>query len=219
MTVDVLISDIEDVSIYDGVIILRGWSEDDLAYRDLLDSSDALDLISVAVDLGIPVCAGCGGVRVLARAGVLDGIHVQGQARFKDEYEAAGAIWVGNKIPPVIDGNIITTTRGMYYSYENAQALALLIESKSYIASIENDYHNEINDNYILNCDSDIGNGRVNVFGTSQADGGRSVCRDDNGDNVIVGYTYTELNNSDIFVIKTSSNGDVIWSKTFGSIN
>jgi putative intracellular protease/amidase len=104
--VDILVSDITDVTQYDVVAIMPGNS-----HAQILQSPDVLALVNQAANEGLLVMACCGGVRVLAAANVLNGIHVTGKSQFLQEYLDAGAIWVGEPAPPIRDKNILTSVR------------------------------------------------------------------------------------------------------------
>jgi len=133
--VDIVISEINDITQYDCVAIApMSWQYDPPnACIDLLNSQVALDLISTANDSGLVIWATCAGVRVLAAADVINGKNVQGQPGpgniYLNEYLAAGANYLGSKLPPVIDGNIVTTTRGQYYMVQNNEAIMTALEN------------------------------------------------------------------------------------------
>ncbi len=131
ITVDILVSDIEDISEYDVLAIMPSTMYAGNPFNDLLNSPEALSLISSAVDAGLVVYAHCAGPRVLAAADVLDGIEMTGKSQFQAEYEAAGATFLGEGIPPVIDGNIVTSTRGMYFHVQICEAIATALEDGS----------------------------------------------------------------------------------------
>lgn len=118
LPVDILIPEIVDIAEYDCVSIMPGES-----HSLLLASQEALDLIRSAVDAGLIVSAWCKAVRVLAAADVIDGKHVTGDAEYQAEYEAAGAIF-HELVPPIIDGNIVTSVRSQYYRTEMCVAIA-----------------------------------------------------------------------------------------------
>lgn len=48
-------------------------------------------------------------------AGILDGVTITGNNSYSAEYSAAGADFLGAGIPPVVVGNIVTSTRSNYY--------------------------------------------------------------------------------------------------------
>ena len=117
-TVDILLTDIADITEYDAISILPGDG------HDLLRTNQtSLDLINSAVDEGLIVSAWCRGVRVLAAADVIDGKNVTGNANYESEYEAAGATF-NELVPPIIDGNLVTGVRSRYYREEMCEAIA-----------------------------------------------------------------------------------------------
>jgi putative intracellular protease/amidase len=123
ITVDTLLSEISRITDFDIVAIgPASWRAGD-AYRDILNSSHVLQLIKSAADSGLVVWTLCGGVRVLAAADVIRGKNVLGAAVYKSEYENAGATYVGDDHPPVIDGNIVTCVRDQYYHVQNCEAM------------------------------------------------------------------------------------------------
>ncbi|MBD3166100.1 hypothetical protein GF324_05860 [bacterium] len=129
LAVDVVIDSIEDVTQYDAVLISSAYRHSGNPYGDLLNNPAALQLLVDANSSGLVVGATCSGVRVLAAADILDGVHITGRAQYEQEYLDAGAIFLGESLPPVIDGTIVTTTKGMWYCINNCEAAADAIEA------------------------------------------------------------------------------------------
>jgi putative intracellular protease/amidase len=121
LTVDILLTEISDVTQFDAISIMPGDSHDLL--RTNLTS---LNLINDAVSEDLVVSAWCRGVRVLAAADVIDGKNITGNADYEVEYEAAGATF-NELVPPIVDGNIVTGVRSRYYRDEMCQAIATAI--------------------------------------------------------------------------------------------
>lgn len=113
--VDTLITEITDLSGYDCVAIMQSSAYNGTSHDDLLASPEALALVEQAVTDSLLLVATCGGVRVLAAADVIDGVTVTGYAAYSQEYIDAGAIWVGDGVPPILDGRILTSSAGRYY--------------------------------------------------------------------------------------------------------
>ncbi len=114
--VDVLIPDVSDVTEYDVLLIStsRGWAPD--PYRGIMDSPAAMALVTQAAGSNMLLAALCAGVRVLAAADVIDGVQVTGRSNFEQEYVDAGAIYLGDDVPPVLDGNVLTSVRNQLTS-------------------------------------------------------------------------------------------------------
>ncbi|HPI38221.1 MAG TPA: DJ-1/PfpI family protein [Ignavibacteriaceae bacterium] len=133
--VDVIITEIGDISQYDCIVISSmSWSANPpAAYNDLLNSIDLINLLKTANSQHIVIAATCAGTRVLAAANIINGKKVTGKAGpnnyYINEYLQAGAIFVGENIPPVVDGNIVTTSRGQYYMKQNSEALMIAIQN------------------------------------------------------------------------------------------
>ncbi len=122
LDVDVLISDISDVTEYDILSIMPGSSHENLRVN-----STALSLIQNAVSQNLIVSAWCRAVRVLAAADVINGRNVTGHADYQAEYEAAGATFF-ELVPPVTDGNIITSVRSRFYREEMCYTIAAAVD-------------------------------------------------------------------------------------------
>jgi putative intracellular protease/amidase len=127
--VDIHVLEVTDISEYDILALMPASHFSGNPHADLLASPETLSLIAEAADSGLIIYAHCAGPRVLAAAGVLDGVHITGRPEYQAEYLAGGAIYLGSNILPVIDGNIVTSTRGLYYHEENCQAIATALEN------------------------------------------------------------------------------------------
>ena len=121
LDVDILLTEITDVTEYDILTIMPGNSHDALRTNET-----ALDLIRSAVNQDLIVTAWCRAVRVLAAADVINGKNVTGRADYQAEYEAAGATFF-ELVPPITDGNIITSVRSTYYREETCNAIAAAV--------------------------------------------------------------------------------------------
>jgi hypothetical protein len=215
MSVDILIGDIDDISSYDVLAIMPATRRSGDAYGDLLDNVDALDLISSAKNNGLIIWATCAGVRVLAAADVLDGVKVTGSIQFKSEYDAAGALYLGEKIPPVIDQKIVTCMRDQYWNKENIEAIATALEHSNVVSK---NCFDGIEKNDVL-CSSPSGDMWTKSYGGISADGGRSVIIAEDEGYVVVGYTFSSaVGESDMYVVCIDEHGDILWSNTYGGL-
>lgn len=218
---DVRPEDITNIMDYDCLIIapsMGNAAPDPNSNSDVIESKEALMLVKRAAYFNVPLWATCAGVRVLAAADVVRDKFIVGSPRFRSEYIAAGANYVGrpqNDNPPTIDGNIITCARGQYYNYANVMAIATVIEGNQMRGQPR------ISETgYIVSNDVDFGQDEVvwaKSFGGPGADGGRAVCRTPEGGYLIAGYTFEPGNgDADMLVVKVDKNGDILWSRRFG---
>jgi putative intracellular protease/amidase len=127
MTVDLLVTDVTELWQYDCLVIMPANKAD--SHLQLLNSPEALALVQEAVADTLLVASCCGGSRVLAAAGVIDGVEITGAPEFLQEYLDAGAIWAGEDVPPVLDGNILTSRRNQYYSVNLVETMRTAIDS------------------------------------------------------------------------------------------
>ncbi len=127
LEMDILLDDIDDISPYDCVAIWssRWWVNN--PYSDLIGSAAAMNVLQQANQQGKIIWATCAGGIVLAAADIINGKRIQGQPGNSNEfitiYEEAGAIYAGFGLAPVIDGNIVTTTRGQFLWETNNEAI------------------------------------------------------------------------------------------------
>jgi len=134
ITVDYLPSEIDDISEFDCLAIVSSERSQPSPCSDITGSQDALNLIANAVNEGLAVGVFCISVRALAAADVLEGVNVQGPPEVQAEVVAAGGIYVGTQLPPVISGNIISCTRGQYFNVQNCEAFARVLDSTRELA-------------------------------------------------------------------------------------
>ena len=212
--VDLVIDDIVDISSFDAIVIMpMNWRSVPKPYGDLMDSGHFLQLLREARSSNKVIWASCAGVRVLAEAGVIDGVKVSGNANFSQEYINAGATFLGSEIMPVLDQNIITSTRGMYYMQENIEVIATALE-KTGMDFASDQTGGELID--IIHDDLEIA-AWSHQFSDEGSIGIRDLCRTSDGGFLSVGYTWAvKGNNSDILVIKTDYSGSREWSKSYG---
>ncbi len=218
MHVDTLIQAITDPNEYDAVAVMPvTWRYQANPYGDLINNSAAMTTLSGSVTAEIPFWLTCVGPRILAFAQLLQGVQIQGQpgnqGEFLAEYLAAGAIYLGSELPPVTDGNIITTTRGQYYQVENCRAitsaLACIAGTGSPVFSIITSQSNEL---------SISGNAVWSMaYGGPLADGVLDLCRTQEDEFVAAGFTYSYgEGRSDIYSFSTDEYGELLWSVCWG---
>ena len=215
LNVDILISEITDITKYQALCIISStkWTSTPPC-NDILQSQEALDIITSASENGLVIGAWCSAVRVLAAADIIDGKNVTGAQEYKNEYISAGARYLGSGIYPVIDGNIVTATNGQSWGLEACEAIATAIDRCH--PSISEGYNKtnscDIKERIIVNNDN-----WLKTIGTTSSDGGRSVFGTNDGGYIIVGYTYINgPYDVDILLVKTDSEGNVEWNKTIG---
>jgi putative intracellular protease/amidase len=98
-------------------------------HSQLLESPEAIALVHAAAADSLLVVGFCTGVRVLAAADVISGKQVTGNATYMQEYLDAGAVWAGEPVPPVLDGNILTCTRNQTNAQRVCEIMRTAIDS------------------------------------------------------------------------------------------
>jgi hypothetical protein len=212
-TVDLLYDEVGDVGPYDVVVLMPGSQAAYPPYGDVLESEAALGLIAQAAKGGKIVYSACLGANVLAAAGILDDVTITGPRNCEEPVEEAGGSYAGNRIPPIIDGNIVTSTRALYYHENNTSAIAIALE-------------NTAPDGVALAADvADIESVPValedvtwaSAVGGTGADGARAVAATMDGGLVAVGYTFSYgEGHSDMIAVKFDAGGVIDWARTFG---
>ncbi|NHJ38738.1 MAG: DJ-1/PfpI family protein [Asgard group archaeon] len=122
LDVDLLFSEISDITSYHCVNIMPGSS-----HVNLMSNLDGiLDVIKTASDAGVVISAWCRAVRVLAAADGIDGKNITGNEDYASEYIAAGATFYSN-YPPIICDNIVTMTGTQAYMTDMLKAMTQAI--------------------------------------------------------------------------------------------
>ena len=216
---DVLVSDIKDINEYGCLAIMTAsgeYTQVPDSFDDIRKSPEALNLISEALNKNLAVSAFCSGVRVLAAADVVRGKKVIGGARFKDEYEAAGARYLGKDFPPQVEENLITGARDLYYSFINSQAIMTVYEKyKGKTGNKDITEKDIIFENNAGYSDTDII--WQKTYGGFASEGAREVIETNDAGFLITGYTFSEgSGDADMLVIKTDPQGKTEWTKIIG---
>jgi putative intracellular protease/amidase len=216
---DISISEVSNLTDYDLLVIPSApgntWAVPN-SYIDILKSTEALNLISTAVNQELPVFAMCAGVRVLAAADVIKGKRVVGSPRFREEYEKAGATYAGNDnndTSPCIDGNIITGARGQTYNQSFGYAFSTVLEREGETGL------KPLSSNHITALNADFGEDAewAKTYGGTSSDGGRGLCKTADDGYLLTGYTFNPgQNDADVLAIKTDGEGNIVWSRAFG---
>lgn len=210
---DTLITDIENIADYDAFVILSSPWWDGVPYRDLMNSSAFIQMVKDAFESEVTIWATCAGVRVLAKADIINGLDVTGRANFQAEYINAGANYLGPDIMPVTDHHVITSTRGMYFHQENMEAIIQELVQSERMAPLQKS-------NDLIEHNSVVENTNViwaKTFGGYDSDAGKDIINTSDGGFAIAGYSWSAGNGkSDMLLIKTDENGNVEWNKTFG---
>jgi hypothetical protein len=123
MEVDVTLDNLTNWYMFDCVSILPGQY-----HENLINNGDFHEMIRNLIAKGTIVTAWCRAVRILARADVIDGRDVTGYDAYQEEYEAAGATF-HYRVPPIADGNVITSVRSLYYQLRTCELIRTTVEN------------------------------------------------------------------------------------------
>ncbi len=210
--VDILLTDITDITRYDGIAIMSGSRAYSDPCADLLGNQAALDLIHTANDNGIAIGAYCTAARVLAAADVINGVNVTGHQDYAHEYANAGGVYLGANIAPVVDGNIMTCSKGDYYHMHNAWAFLDIVESSM---NKRGNTISEMKQKNGRNKEGDVI--WETLYGGESSEGSYSLAIDSAGDIIQCGYTYSAgAGSADLKLVKTDEDGNLRWEKEFG---
>lgn len=126
---DLRVRDLGDPGRYDVIILLPGKSQ-----AKLRDDPGFLAFLRRAANLGRVIAAWCRSGRILAKAGVLEGVRIVGKPEYRAEYEAAGAFpaATGSReetCPPVSDRGIVTTLRSKFFRTAMCEEIRKTVES------------------------------------------------------------------------------------------
>jgi putative intracellular protease/amidase len=216
---DLLIHEITNIEDYDCIIITHStgnFYEIPNSNEDIIKNPEAIKLIKDAADKGIPVFASCAGVRILAAADVLSGKEITGSPRFIDEYNQAGAIYLGKDKPPTVAGNIITSMRGQLNSVGNINTISAVMEKHQNKTGKKEKSKND----FIYTDSANFDNEEIifsKTFGGFASDGAHALLETRDGGFLVTGYTFSEgSGDADIMVVKTAVTGELEWTATFG---
>ena len=214
---DLVIDEAIDVSAYDALVLMPASGNTPWPYRDVLASSLVLDAIADAYETGLVVAAQCSGPRVLGEAGILAGKSVVARARFATYLENLGAEYLGAEHPPVVDGNVITAVKGLYYSREYTDAISSQVQAVAFPRDADRGLEvgtPDLEASSIQETDDGL---FAWTFGGPQADGARSVSACSDGASYVAGYTYScGSGSSDVLLIKLDADGSIVWARTLG---
>jgi uncharacterized delta-60 repeat protein len=211
--VDVLVDDIPDASQFQVIAIMPATKKVADAYGDLLDSPAALSLLGAADQAGTALYASCGGVRVLAAAALLDGHQITGEAQYQAEYEMAGAIYLGESLPPIIDGNIVTSQQGLHYNLDNCEAVAAAMQN-----NLPVDPDAPVSEALTASFEvSERDTTWTRTFGGSSADGVQAMQQTSDGGFILAGYTFSFGSSyANAYLVRTDAAGNLVWSNAYG---
>jgi len=213
LPVDTLVDEITDLSQFQVIAIMPATNKTANAFADLSGSQAVLSLLQTADQAGTTIFAACGGVSVLAEAGVLAGHQVTGEAQYLEQYQSAGAVFLGEEILPVIDGNIVTTVEGLQSNQENCTAVAAALENQ--LAGNPSDPIKEVQTvSYVI---PERDTTWTHTFGGSSADGAQALLQTSDGGFILAGYSFSfGASYANAYLVRTDAAGSMLWSNAYG---
>ncbi|MHA1502994.1 MAG: DJ-1/PfpI family protein [Candidatus Heimdallarchaeota archaeon] len=115
---DILISDIDNVTDYDCITIMPGSS-----YPNFYQNTQVNTLLQDAVGNETYVSSWCKAISIFADADIIDGKNVTGHIMHMGLAQTAGATFFIDSVP-ITDGYVITAVRSRFYQMEHCIAIA-----------------------------------------------------------------------------------------------
>jgi len=216
---DVSVADLGPLSAWDSLVLLPAsgaYLDVPDSYTDIMDSEAAMELVR-AMAQAHPVFATCAGTRVLAAAGLLEGRRIAGHEKFRALWDEAGAEWLGQDHPPVTDGNVITSTRGLYQHVINVMEIGAAMESSDERGEKSHPRRPPLDQGRLTLEGSPALSART--FAGPGAEGFRAVCAAPGGGHLMVGYTFSNgTGDSDVLAVRTDGAGETVWMRTWGGV-
>jgi hypothetical protein len=190
LTVDVLVSEVEDVAEYD-VLALMPVSRE--GGREVENNQDVIDLITAANEEGLVLYALCRTGQALEAAGLAQNLQVPADAR------------------PTIGGNVVLTKRGLYNTVPNCNAVGIALEGLDRAVDI----NHALDTQSATAPVDDVAWSRT--LGGPAAEGGHAIQATSDGGFIVAGYTHSFGEGyADVYLVKTDAEGTPVWSNTFG---
>ncbi|MFH2035407.1 MAG: DJ-1/PfpI family protein [Candidatus Zixiibacteriota bacterium] len=213
------IGEIDNIDKFDCLIITPAagsYTDVPDSHTDIINSPEAINLIKRFADSGKPVFSTCAGVRVLAAADLIRGKQITGSPKFQDEYEKAGANYIGKDKPPMVAGNIITSVRGQTNNFADVNAISSIIENNKYERGSKEKTTAPRFSTDTAGFEMD-GPGFARIYGGSASEGAFDLLELDNGDFMITGYTFSGGDgDADLLIARVKKTGELDWMRTYG---
>lgn len=217
------------------------WSK---SFSTTLDETSAS--ITYAIDGGFIICGNTRNTNNLGRNALIIKIDTEGNLIWKRDYGSTGGetaseviitsdnnyIFVGSKADPStgiqniylvkIDasGNLIWEKELGGSDSDEAYSISKTNDGGYILSGYTVSYGNGARDAFLLKVNSDGNEEWHQTFGTEHSDEFRKVIQSSDGDYYCVGavnaYFSQQFIYNDLFLVKTDSQGNLIWQKTFG---
>ncbi len=214
LRIDTTLDKIPGVDFFDAIAIMpASWRVTKDPFRDFMESKTVEKILKDAEKNKTPIITICAGVRVLAHYDMIKGKKViaKKNEKLKKEYKAAGAILIEDDHPAVVDGNIITGSRDLYYHYQNTDVLTEIVESRLKENGTPGD--DKFKSSEFKNENIDWGY----AVGGKSSEGIRAAVESTDGNIVLAGYTFSRgAGNSDILFMIIDKKGKLLNVKTIG---
>lgn len=115
---------IANIKKYDCLTLLPTTGE----YEEVVDDPEFIDFIQLVHDSDLVIACWCRAITVLAAADLLQGVKVATDSDFEQLVIDAGGIYMGDNIPPIVQGNLITSVRSSFYRTEMCETTKTMVD-------------------------------------------------------------------------------------------
>ncbi len=217
---DLSVEQVEDISAYDVLVVMPTpgtFQRKPNPVGDLRDNEIAVALVAEAYEFGLTLYTGCSGILLFGDAGLLEGANVIAHPNRMTNCTGYGASCTrgSQTVPPMIDGQLVTSTSQRFWPREIAAAISRALDAnRTFEPALDSITAIDIEPT-VEAIDSEGEEIDAWAVGEGLADVGRDI-QLDNDNTVVVGMRYSADRREDVLVLKRDASGQIVWAKAIG---